>query len=214
MAYWLIRNIHANNLLHRVRAEIAPFVYQAPGRELQIETDDLLTRCPLFKSCYWESLRLDSGPWSFKRLQKDCVVDEAAEDCRLAPQLNGGPNSDSFFGLHRADCVLIPADLHHTDPRCWDQPERFIPERFISRQEDGTDVSEIKTIRPYGGGATICKGRLLAEKEVLTFVAGVLMCWDIQPVSPVGWAFPGRQKTSGVTSPKTDIRVLMTNRKW
>lgn len=96
------------------------------------------------------------------------------------------------FSLKEADCVLIPADLHHTDPRYWSDPEKFIPERFVVHKVGGPDVSEIKTFRPYGGGSTMCKGRILAEKEVLSFVAVMLICWDIEPVSAEGWTFKER----------------------
>lgn len=216
VVYWLIRNIHANDLLRRVRTEITPFVTKENSR-VKINIDGLMNASPLLKSCYWETLRIDSGPWSFKRLQKDCTVVEAASDARTtAPSSTSSLSSsdDSTFSLHQSDCVLIPADLHHTDPRYFNAPNQFIPERFITHTEGGTDVSEIQTIRPYGGGATMCKGRMLAEKEVLAFVAAVLVCWELEPVGEAGWSFQGRVKTSGVTSPKGDLRVRMRRREW
>lgn len=232
ITYWMVRNIHANgNLLSRVRAETAPFLSQNPSSNAKpsINLDGLMNHSPLFKSCYWESLRVDSGPWSFKRLQKDCVVQETPEDSRgLAIQRT--PSQPTSFSLKQGDCVLIPADLHHSDPKYWANPSQFLPERFIVYKDTTSEanankttttttpqvtaVSEIKTVRPYGGGATMCKGRVLAEREVLSFVATFLQSWDLEPVGPSsqGWKFMGRQKTSGVTSPKGDLRVVLTRR--
>ena len=217
IAYWIVRNIHATpGLLDRVRAEIAPFIHQMQGK-VTFDMGGLMNKTPLLKSCYWESLRIDSGPWSFKHLQRDCVVEEAAEDCRHPEQ---SKVKSSKFALLRGECVLLPADLHHTDPKYWHDPARFIPERFMVRKEGAvgdegkTLISEMKTIRPYGGGSTMCKGRLIAEREVLSFVGCLLMCWDLEPVGPSGWTPQGRRKTSGVASPKDDLRVQLTRRKW
>lgn len=184
-------------MVDRVRNEIAPLVVKS--REgLSIDWKALLHRTPLFKACYFESLRIDSAPWSFKRLQKDCSV---------------VGDSLTKFKLHQGDAVLVPADLHHTDSQFFQDPEAFIPERFLVEEVDGTTTAQIKTIRPYGGGATMCKGRILAEREVLAFVAGVLVCWDLEPAPGSSWGMDARQRTSGVCKPEEDLRVRLVRRK-
>jgi hypothetical protein len=208
----MLRNIYATpGLLEDIRREIAPFARLTKDHHLQIDWKGLLNRCPLFKSCYFESLRIDSAPWSFKRLQKNCTVQEAAEDARLAKGGEKGSNKPTTFHLEKGDAVLVPSDLHHSDPRYFTNPSAFQPERFFV--EDGGAVrSEIKSIRPYGGGATMCKGRFLAEREVLAFVAGMLTCWDLEPVEGSSWEMDGKMKTSGVCSPKDDLRVSLKRR--
>lgn len=77
----------------------------------------------------------------------------------------------------------------------------------------------------------MCKGRLFAEKEVLGFVAGFLMCWDIEALGckersnevgegerkgkgekNVGLKVPGNVKTSAISRPDEDCRVRITRR--
>ncbi|KAJ5667260.1 hypothetical protein N7507_003124 [Penicillium longicatenatum] len=206
--YWMLRNIYATpGLLENIRQEIAPACL-INDNKLQIDWKRLHNSSPLFKSCYFESLRLDSAPWSFKRLQKDCTVQEMGEDAR-SPEPKGKP---TVFPMKKGDAVLVPADLHHTDSRYFRNPSEFIPERFFVEKGDGLVHSDIKTIRPYGGGATMCKGRFLAEREVLAFVAAMLTCWDLEPVKGSSWDMDGRTKTSGVCSPKDKLRVSLKRR--
>ena len=214
--YWMLRNIHATpGLLEDVRREIAPACVLRDDR-LQMDWRRLLHDSPLFKSCYFESLRLDSAPWSFKRLQKDCMVREAAEDARLGGFSGMTTTTETQpptpFALQKGEAVLIPADLHHNDARYFPDPTEFAPQRFFVHSSDGAVKSEIKSIRPYGGGATMCKGRLFAEREVLAFVAAMLTCWDLTPAGGSSWEMNGRGKTSGVCRPKENLRVRMTRR--
>jgi len=204
----MLRNIYATpGLLEDVRREITPACLITDNK-LQIDWKRLLNKSPLFKSCYFESLRLDSAPWSFKRLQKDCTVQEMGEDAR-PPEANDKPTT---FHMQKGDAVLVPADLHHTDARYFPNPSQFHPERFFVDIGEGHIQSEIKTIRPYGGGATMCKGRMLAEREVLAFVAAMLTCWDLEPVKGCSWDMDGRAKTSGVCRPKDNLRVSLKRR--
>ncbi|KAJ5940490.1 Cytochrome P450 [Penicillium verrucosum] len=206
--YWMLRNIYATpGLLEDVRREIAPACLTT-NNKVQIDWKRLLNNSPLFKSCYFETLRIDSASWSFKRLQKDCILQEAGEDAR-PPIAKGKPTT---FHMKKGDAVLVPSDLHHTDGRYFPNPSEFRPERFFVNADDGHVQSEIKSIRPYGGGATMCKGRFLAEREVLAFVAAMLNCWDLEPVKGSSWDMDSRVKTSGVSSPKDNLRVNLKRR--
>ena len=71
---------------------------------------------------------------------------------------------------------------------------------------------DAKSLRPYGGGTTMCKGRIFAERECMAFVAGMLVLWDIQPVGTKGWRIPGHIKTSAVCLPKGDTKVWIRRR--
>ena len=67
------------------------------------------------------------------------------------------------------------------------------------------------TIRPYGGGPSMCKGRVFAERECLACVAGVLVMWDFEPVGGK-WTVPGLKKTSAISLPMKDTRVRVKRR--
>lgn len=200
------------DILAGVREEIKPYAkYEAAQkgeRRLSLDWQGLLNNCPLLKASYFESLRLDSAPWSFKTLQRDVQIKEDVVDFR---QNNEASRSPAVFKLRKGDVALIPADLHHTDAAYFPSPKSFDPSRYITRS-NGVERADIGTIRPYGGGSTMCKGRLLAEREVLSYVAAILTCWDLEPVDGSHWGMRKQTKTSGVCAPADDLRVKLTPR--
>jgi cytochrome P450 len=100
------------------------------------------------------------------------------------------------------------------DPRYFKDPMGFNPERFIVHNKDGSMTTDIGTIRPYGGGTSMCKGRIYAENECLSLVAGVLAFWDIEPANKVGWIIPEQVKTPAVSRPTHDTRVKIRRRRF
>jgi cytochrome P450 len=101
------------------------------------------------------------------------------------------------------------------DPKNFKEPEKCQPKRFLVHSEDGTYKTDMGTMRPYGGGPSMCKGRVLAEQECLSFVAGVLAFWDIEPVDKkAGWVISGQQKTGAVSKPMHDTRVRIKRRRF
>ncbi|KAH0538614.1 hypothetical protein FGG08_004815 [Glutinoglossum americanum] len=216
ICFWLIlRILSTPGLVGRIRTEIEPHVHASqPGNvlglaeppRLQMSVAGLREECPLLKSCYFEALRLDSAPLTIKHIVKDFIVTEDEKDA---------PGNARSFALKAGEYVHIPFDVHQSDPRYFSSPELFIPERFLVRREGpgGKLEVDIGTLRPYGGGVAICKGKLFAEGEVLAFVAGIIALWDFEPVSGHGWQIPEHVRASGVTLPKSDIRVRVRRRK-
>ncbi|XP_072168453.1 cytochrome P450 2F3-like [Diadema setosum] len=58
------------------------------------------------------------------------------------------------------------------DPRFWDEPEVFKPERHLS--EDGKTVVEHPSLQPFGAGRRICVGKDLAKMEAFLFLTNIL----------------------------------------
>lgn len=116
--------------------------------------------------------------------------------------------------MQKGEYATIPHDLHMRDPRYFKDPATFDPERFIVHNTDGSMTTDIGTIRPYGGGTSMCKGRIYAEKEVLSLVAGILAYWDIEPVGKAGWKIPEQAKTTAVSRPIHDTRVRIKRRRF
>ncbi len=101
------------------------------------------------------------------------------------------------------------------DPKYFKHPTQFDPERFLVRNEDGSLSTDQRTIRPYGGGPSMCKGRIFAERECLALVAGVLMFWDIEPAGQKAeWVIPKQKKTTAVSLPVKDVRVRIKRRRF
>jgi cytochrome P450 len=208
--YWqLLYILSTPSLVTRLRAEIAPYATvskpfsigsfsEAP--KLSLDPEDLSKKCPLLKSTYFEALRLTAEPYSVRRCAREVIISDKKS------------KEETSFLLHKGDFVTLPHHLHMKDPKYFKDPEEFHPDRFLITNEDGSVSVNMRTIRPYGGGSSMCKGRVFAERECLSLVAGVLALWDMEPVDKNGWTIPGFVKTSAVSLPKQDTRVRIKRR--
>jgi hypothetical protein len=150
LVFWMLNHIYADEtLLAQLREEIAPFVQAVQPQQLfgvpeppRIDTFDheaLASKCPLLKSCYVESLRLDAAPWSFRVMQEDLVL-PASKD----------KDAERFL-LKKGTYAHIAHSIHHTDPAYFDDPQVWRPDRHIKRESGDEEISvNMGTIRPYG----------------------------------------------------------------
>ncbi|RDL35113.1 Cytochrome P450 [Venustampulla echinocandica] len=212
LVYWqLLYILSVPGLADRIRAEIAPYVTVTQGAtigkisetpKLHISHPELSRNCPLLKSTYFEALRMSDQPWSVRQVGQDVVIsgDKKADD-------------PATYLLKKGEYVTIPHDLHMKDPKYFKYPEEFDPERFLVTKEDGSVEANMGTIRPYGGGPSWCKGRIIAERECLAQVAGILAFWDITPADKqAGWVIPKQKKTAAVSLPVHETRVRIKRR--
>jgi cytochrome P450 len=179
-------------------------ISEAP--KLKISHDGLSKNCPLLKSTFLEALRMSNQPWSIRKAAEDVVI---KADKKFAAQPS--------FLIRKGEFITVPHNLHMRDPKYFKDPEKFNPERFLVRNEDGTLSTNARTIRPFGGGPSMCTGRALAEAECLALVAGVLAFWDIEPGGKnADWVIPKQEKTSAISKPVHDTRVRIKRRqfKW
>ena len=222
LVFWMLVRIWATpGLVERVRGEISPFARASQPKQafgmhepprLNLSLAGLLQECPLFKSCYLETLRLDSRPVSVKRVGRDFVVRETIEDVRP------GTQAESYL-LKAGTYINIPHAVHQLNPNFFENPTVFEPERFLVRKEKGGGkqqqqgvTAQAERLHPWGGGHSMCTGRMFAEREVLAFVAGILVTWDFEPGTPGGWVMPGHRKATGVAVPSNDLRVKLRRR--
>jgi len=126
-----------------VRAEIA-----ALGVERVSMAD--LARLPLLGRVVAETLRLYPPAWVFDR----------------------SPLTDITVGgyrIPRGANVLLSPWVVHRDPRVWDDPDAFRPERFA----DGAAPPRSAYL-PFGDGPRICVGNRFAEAEIRIVLATLL----------------------------------------
>ncbi|KAI9646972.1 hypothetical protein NHQ30_004973 [Ciborinia camelliae] len=216
VVYWhLLYILSTPGLVSKIRAEISPYATVTPGEKigsfaeaprLHLSHEDLSKKCPLFKSTYLEAMRLSSQPASIRKIENDITLTNAPSNTDPVK------TSAAIYALHKDEYVTLPHVLHMRDPSYFTSPSTFDPERFLATDETGKISVDPGTIRPYGGGPSMCKGRVYAERECLAFVAGILMYWDIEPVAEKGekkgkWKVPGMVKTSAVCLPDKETRV-------
>jgi cytochrome P450 len=65
----------------------------------------------------------------------------------------------------------------HRDPRWWDQPEHFIPERFSPENEQNIRQS---TYLPFGAGPRICIGNHFAMMEAQIMLAMIAQRYQLR----------------------------------
>ncbi|KAL2002139.1 hypothetical protein VTN02DRAFT_589 [Thermoascus thermophilus] len=221
IVFWNLLHILADPaLLSGIRREIAPYVkatrlspqetglpFTEPPR-LSVDMDGLLNSCPLLKATYYETMRMDTAPFSYRELTADLTLTESEEDATL-----NGSSEPRTYNFRKGEYVVIPHGAHNKDPLYFPDPDRFDPRRFIlTDPETGKETVDLRTLRPYGGGTSMCKGRGFAEREILVFTAAILSLWEIEPADKAGWKIPGQKPSSTAFLPKNDIRVRLSHR--
>ena len=96
------------------------------------------------------------------------------------------PETDLVMGgfkFRKGDTLTVNVDALHKDPSVWQEPDKFIPERFDSHSEfflkpDGQKRSPYSFI-PFFGGRRICLGRSFAENASKITVSAFLWALDL-----------------------------------
>ncbi|KAL7597365.1 hypothetical protein Lser_V15G29247 [Lactuca serriola] len=105
------------------------------------------------------------------------------ETLRLHPVLPfilpRSPSQDCVVGgytIPKGCTVFLNVWAIHRDPRYWDNPLEFNPERFLTNKYDfkGTNLNFF----PFGSGRRLCPGVPLAEKMQLYILASLLHSFD------------------------------------
>jgi cytochrome P450 len=65
----------------------------------------------------------------------------------------------------------------HRDPQWWPEPDRFVPERWLTEGVERPRYSYF----PFGGGPRQCIGNEFANLEGILVLATLLRDWRIEP---------------------------------
>ncbi|WGM45961.1 Bifunctional cytochrome P450/NADPH--P450 reductase [Brevundimonas sp. NIBR10] len=79
------------------------------------------------------------------------------------------------YPLTTEDTVLILEPMLHRDPKVWEEPETFRPERFAPENAEKLPPNAWK---PFGSGARACIGRPFAMQEAQLVLAMMLQRFD------------------------------------
>jgi cytochrome P450 len=200
-------------LLGRVMTELK----QAENPDGSVDVPTLIN-LPLMQSIWTETLRLYTDVLVTRNASQDTVL-PLDEDGKTCIQLKKGDN------------VFAPTWIGHHDPEAWGDDEKapvntFHAERFLKPDPNNPGkmvfgMSSTGKFYPWGGGRTICPGRVFAKQEALGAVAIILLRFQFEVLGFVdqngkacdefvqpGKAFPG---TAGLV-PGGDMKVKMRKR--
>ncbi|CAL8383880.1 unnamed protein product [Arctogadus glacialis] len=117
---------------------------------------------------------------------------------------------DSSIGGHFIKCgtrVLVNMWAIHHDPKHWEQPDLFKPERFLD--DKGCRVTP-PSFLPFGAGPRVCVGESLARMELFLFLSSLLQRMSFR--LPDGAPPPDLQGRVGVVLQPLPFKVLVIPR--
>lgn len=161
-------------------AWVSSVVHPHTGQKLHAEIDSVLggqlptpadmPRLPYTRALFAESLRLQPPAWALARV--------ALEDCELDAMI-----------LRRGTLVVMSQYLVHRDPRGFDRPLDFDPDRWlrptVGKRSPGAYF-------PFGAGPRSCIGEGFAWMEAVLVLATLAQRWRIEPVMTNPLAFTVR----------------------
>lgn len=174
---------------------------------LQLENvpgaDDIGRHCSPLTACYLEKMRLGGEIRSTRNVQGDYLIPTTDDsDVTRSHKLRPG---DYIHALHY---------LHHSDPKHFADPQNFKLERFLTSPSDDKVMSvDQGTLRPYGAGISMCKGRVVAERVIPYTVAALVHMWNMQPGNGAKeWMIPDHVSAADACKPRQDVRALVWRR--
>lgn len=128
LAFWMLLHVLSapGQLADVVREEMKPYVRATQPEKimgfaqpvtLRLDSDGLMTKCPILMSCYLETVRVYGRDWWCGKLASDYLV---VEESGLTWRLKGGEWVDVPFWLGNKD-----EGLFHPDPEVW-RSERHV----------------------------------------------------------------------------------------
>ena len=150
--YYLLKNPQT---LQKAQAEVDGY------SEITI---DVLSKLKYLDAVFKETLRLQPTAPGF--------ILQSKEERATLP---GG------YEVLKDDTIIVVLHKLHRDPKVWDRPEEFIPERMLN---GGFEKLPANSWKPFGNGQRSCIGRSFAWQESLLVMALVLKHFDIEFVDP------------------------------
>ncbi|KAM7254333.1 hypothetical protein ACFE04_032015 [Oxalis oulophora] len=154
---WAMSNLLNNpHVLNKAKAEIDSVV----GHQRLLDESDI-PKLPYLQNIMWETLRLyPAAPL--------LVPHQSSEDCQIAG-----------YDVPRGTMLLVNAWTIHRDPKLWDDPTTFKPERFENEKNEAHN----NKLMPFGLGRRACPGAGLAQRIVSLTLGVLIQCFDWERIS-------------------------------
>ncbi|XP_055529183.1 probable cytochrome P450 9f2 [Wyeomyia smithii] len=158
LTYELLANPDVQDRLHQ---EIIETERSLNGEPLNYET---LQQMPYMDMVVSETLRLwPPAVFSERYCNKDYLYDDGAR---------------TRFTIEKGRTLFIPSFALHRDPKYFDRPDQFDPERF---NEENRSKINPATYIPFGIGPRNCIGSRLALMEVKLIIYYLLKDFSLEP---------------------------------
>ena len=112
----------------------------------------------------------------------EAVIAESMRMAALVPigTIHRTVEDIKFHGYNIPKGTLVIANIHyiHYDPRNWDQPDEFKPERFLSA--DGKSFKKHEALMPFGLGKRQCLGETLARDTIFLYLTNIFHRFQIR----------------------------------
>ncbi|KAI1320988.1 cytochrome P450 [Xylariaceae sp. FL0255] len=201
---WAIYYVYRDaSLLNDVRSAIEKLVglqpKPYPGEHEHVQTVTVNIRkifdeYPFLKSLVLEVLRLQSTNATGRVVIEDTMIDDK-------------------YLLKKDSIIFIPSGEVHHDQGVWGpkasvfEPDRFLPDKRVSPKVHAS------AYRTFGSGVNICPGRHFALNEIVTFLAIMVLQYDVVPVAGE-WKMPKTKShiTTSILTPIDDVKVRLVKR--
>jgi len=97
------------------------------------------------------------------------------------------PHSIAGHAIAPGALVIVSQWIAHHDPRWWEEPEAFRPERWLSADGSRSAAPGARpkyAYFPFGGGTRICIGESFAWTEAILLLATIAQRWRFETVRP------------------------------
>ncbi|XP_055941707.1 uncharacterized protein LOC129971757 [Argiope bruennichi] len=88
-----------------------------------------------------------------------------------------GDSTAGGYDIPKGTIVVANFWNAHHDPRYWKEPEKFNPERFLSK--DGKSVVKSNNFMPFSTGRRACPGESMAYIEMFLYFTSILQKFEI-----------------------------------
>jgi len=200
-AFWMVYHVFSDPVvLNECRKEVTELVEVGNHDVYTIDLAKVKSSCPILLSTWQEILRYVHIGIAARVVMKDIMF-------------------DNKYLLKKGATVMTVAPVQHTDKSVWGPTANtFDHHRFLPRP-DGKRTNPA-AFRSFGGGTILCPGRHFASSQIMSFVALLLLRFEIKPVTKSGkWAEPRKANpmTSSMPTPQGELKVKIVprdNKKW
>lgn len=137
------------------------------------------------------------------------VVDEAIRLFPPVPILSRQALAEDRIGRHkipRGSLVMVAPYVLHRHRRLWDDPDAFVPERFLPGRREAIDRF---AYLPFGAGPRVCIGASFSVQEAVIVLARLAQSLRFERVAGASPVEPLQRVT---LRPKGGLRLRLTRR--